>query len=124
MEKEISKTYRKQFLEDFKDEYKKQIGIYKHNTSFSMNEKKNKKIEVKLNVNNNISERRSNRFNKITNCEISNVASNYKNFPIVFSYPVDLEILVNFYERFWSGELSDDNESNTSSLDKKWFRNY
>ena len=65
-----------------------------------------------INGNNN----RKNRFSGITNYELLKVVKRTNDFPIKLSINVPLESLVNFYDRFWAGEVSDD-ESDTSSIE-------
>jgi hypothetical protein len=69
-----------------------------------------------LNNNNNIIEKRENRFNnRVSNHELLKVVKAMEGFPIKLSNPVSLPDLVNFYYRFWNNDLTDSEESDDSS---------
>ena len=73
------------------------------------------KKEAKNN-NNNIIEKRENRFNnRVSNHELLKVVKAMEGFPIKLSNPVSLPDLVNFYYRFWNNDLTDSEESDDSS---------
>lgn len=73
--------------------------------------------ENQKNHKNESSNNRRNRFSGITNYELLKVVKQTSGFPVKLSMNVPLESLVNFYDRFWEGEVSDD-ESDTSSLEE------
>lgn len=74
---------------------------------------KENKIKEKSNNNAKIEERR-NRFSGLTSYELSKIVKQTSGFPKNLSANIPLETLVNFYNRYWNGELTDD-ESDTSS---------
>ncbi len=60
-------------------------------------ETKNKKIRINDII-----------FNSVTNQELLKVAKRTNDFPLKISIPVPLTHLVNFYNRYWNHEISDD----------------
>ena len=66
--------------------------------------------------NNKIIEERRNRFSGLTSYELLKVVKQTSGFPKSFSKNIPLETLVNFYNRFWNGEISDDESDTSSSL--------
>jgi hypothetical protein len=59
-------------------------------------------------------EERRNRFSGLTSYELLKIVKQTSGFPQKLSSKIPLETLVNFYNRFWNGDVSDD-ESDTSS---------
>ena len=59
-------------------------------------------------------EERRNRFSGLTSYELLKIVKQTSGFPQKLSSNIPLETLVNFYNRFWNGDVSDD-ESDTSS---------
>ena len=59
-------------------------------------------------------EERRNRFSGLTSYELLKIVKQTSGFPQNLSSNIPLETLVNFYNRFWNGDVSDD-ESDTSS---------
>ena len=59
-------------------------------------------------------EERRNRFSGLTSYELLKIVKQTSGFPKNLSSNIPLETLVNFYNRFWNGDVSDD-ESDTSS---------
>lgn len=73
--------------------------------------------EKNQNINNesiNKIEERRNRFSGLTSYELLKIVKQTSGFPKNLSSNIPLETLVNFYNRFWNGDVSDD-ESDTSS---------
>jgi hypothetical protein len=69
----------------------------------------------KKEVNNNIIEKRENRFNnRVSNHELLKVVKAMEGFPIKLSNPVSLPDLVNFYYRFWNNDLTDESDDSSS----------
>ena len=66
------------------------------------------------NTNINKIEERRNRFSGLTSYELLKIVKQTSGFPQNLSSNIPLETLVNFYNRFWNGDVSDD-ESDTSS---------
>ena len=84
-------------------------------------DKINNKKEISSNINNdyqNINtkkiEERRNRFSGLTSYELLKIVKQTSGFPKNLSSNIPLETLVNFYNRFWNGDVTDD-ESDTSS---------
>ncbi len=77
-------------------------------------EDNNIKEKSKNNNNNSKIEERRNRFSGLTSYELSKIVKQTSGFPKNLSQNIPLETLVNFYNRYWNGELTDD-ESDTSS---------
>ena len=80
----------------------------------------NNKKEISSNINNNYlnininREERRNRFSGLTSYELLKIVKQTSGFPKNLSSNIPLETLVNFYNRFWNGDVTDD-ESDTSS---------
>ena len=80
----------------------------------------NNKKEISPNINNNYlnininREERRNRFSGLTSYELLKIVKQTSGFPKNLSSNIPLETLVNFYNRFWNGDVTDD-ESDTSS---------
>ena len=73
--------------------------------------------EKNQNINNesiNKIEERRNRFSGLTSYELLKIVKQTSGFPKNLSSNIPLETLVNFYNRFWNGDVTDD-ESDTSS---------
>ena len=64
-------------------------------------------------INNRVEERR-NRFSGVTSYELLKIVNQTSGFPKNLTSNIPLETLVNFYNRFWNGDVTDD-ESDTSS---------
>ena len=64
-------------------------------------------------INNRVEERR-NRFSGVTSYELLKIVKQTSGFPKNLTSNIPLETLVNFYNRFWNGDVTDD-ESDTSS---------
>ena len=64
-------------------------------------------------INNRVEERR-NRFSGVTSNELLKIVKQTSGFPKNLTSNIPLETLVNFYNRFWNGDVTDD-ESDTSS---------
>ena len=84
-------------------------------------DKINNKKEISSNINKdyqNINtkkiEERRNRFSGLTSYELLKIVKQTSGFPKNLSSNIPLETLVNFYNRFWNGDVTDD-ESDTSS---------
>ena len=82
-------------------------------------DKNNNKKEIFSNINNNQNtnikrEERRNRFSGLTSYELLKIVKQTSGFPKNLSSNIPLETLVNFYNRFWNGDVTDD-ESDTSS---------
>ena len=72
-------------------------------------------MEKKEVNNNNIIEKRENRFNnRVSNHELLKVVKAMEGFPIKLSNPVSLPDLVNFYYRFWNNDLTDESDDSSS----------
>ena len=72
-------------------------------------------MEKKEVNNNNIIEKRENRFNnRVSNHELLKVVKAMEGFPIKLSNPVSLLDLVNFYYRFWNNDLTDESDDSSS----------
>ena len=72
-------------------------------------------MEKKEVNNNNIIEKRENRFNnRVSNHELLKVVKAIEGFPIKLSNPVSLPDLVNFYYRFWNNDLTDESDDSSS----------
>ena len=72
------------------------------------------KKEAKNN-NNNIIEKRENRFNnRVSNHELLKCVKAMEGFPIKLSNPISLPDLVNFYYRFWNNDLTDESDDSSS----------
>ena len=81
---------------------------------------KNKNEEISNNSNGNhitnkIEERR-NRFSGLTSYELLKIVKQTSGFPKNLSSNIPLETLVNFYNRYWNGEATDDESDTSSSL--------
>ena len=59
-------------------------------------------------------EERRNRFSGVTSYELLKIVKQTSGFPKNLTSNIPLETLVNFYNRFWNGDVTDD-ESDTSS---------
>ena len=82
----------------------------------SNNVKENNKKENENNdnkINKRVEERR-NRFSGLTSYELLKIAKQTSGFPKNLTSNIPLETLVNFYNRYWNGDVTDD-ESDTSS---------
>ena len=78
------------------------------------NIKENNKIgNTDTNVNKKVEERK-NRFSGVTSYELLKIVKQTSGFPKKLTSNIPLETLVNFYNRFWNGDVTDD-ESDTSS---------
>ena len=66
------------------------------------------------NNNNKRIEERRNRFSGVTSYELLKIVKQTSGFPKNLTTNIPLETLVNFYNRFWNGDVTDD-ESDTSS---------
>ena len=83
----------------------------------------NNKKEDSSNKNNNngnhimnkIEERR-NRFSGLTSYELLKIVKQTSGFPKKLSSNIPLETLVNFYNRYWNGDVTDDESDTSSSL--------
>ncbi len=89
------------------------MEIKKDNNNINNIKEKNQNIN-KNNENINKIEERRNRFSGITSYELLKIVKQTSGFPKNLSSNIPLETLVNFYNRFWNGDVSDD-ESDTSS---------
>ena len=82
-----------------------------------INNIKDESSNINNNTKNDISkkiEERRNRFSGLTSYELLKIVKQTSGFPKNLSSNIPLETLVNFYNRFWNGDVSDD-ESDTSS---------
>ena len=61
-------------------------------------------------------EERRNRFSGLTSYELLKIVKQTSGFPKNLSSNISLETLVNFYNRYWNGEVSDDESDTSSSL--------
>ena len=61
-------------------------------------------------------EERRNRFSGLTSYELLKVVKETSGFPKNLSTNIPLETLVNFYNRYWNGEVTDDESDTSSSL--------
>ena len=78
------------------------------------NIKENNKIgNTDTNVNKKVEERK-NRFSGVTSYELLKIVKQTSGFPKKLTSNIPLETLVNFYNRYWNGDVTDD-ESDTSS---------
>ena len=68
------------------------------------------------NVNNNIIQERINRYSGITGNELIKIVKEKSEFPKYLSVSIPLETLINFYNRFWNEDLTDDESDTSSSL--------
>ena len=73
----------------------------------------NKNGNTDTNVNKKVEERK-NRFSGVTSYELLKIVKQTSGFPKKLTSNIPLETLVNFYNRFWNGDVTDD-ESDTSS---------
>ena len=73
----------------------------------------NKNGNTDINVNKKVEERK-NRFSGVTSYELLKIVKQTSGFPKKLTSNIPLETLVNFYNRFWNGDVTDD-ESDTSS---------
>ena len=73
----------------------------------------NKNGNTDTNVNKKVEERK-NRFSGVTSYELLKIVKQTSGFPKKLTTNIPLETLVNFYNRFWNGDVTDD-ESDTSS---------
>ena len=79
-------------------------------------EDNNIKEKSKNNNNNSKIEERRNRFSGLTSYELSKIVKQTSGFPKNLSQNIPLETLVNFYNRYWNGDLTDDESDTSSSL--------
>ena len=89
------------------------MEIKKDNNNINNIKEKNQNIN-KNNENINKIEERRNRFSGITSYELLKIVKQTSGFTKNLSSNIPLETLVNLYNRFWNGDVSDD-ESDTSS---------
>ncbi len=61
-------------------------------------------------------EERRNRFSGLTSYELLKIVKQTSGFPKKLSSNIPLETLVNFYNRFWNGDVTDDESDTSSSL--------
>ena len=73
----------------------------------------NKNGNTDTNVNKKVEERK-NRFSGVTSYELLKIVKQTSGFPKKLTSNIPLETLVNFYNRYWNGDVTDD-ESDTSS---------
>ena len=82
-----------------------------------INNIKDESSNINNNTKNDISkkiEERRNRFSGLTSYELLKIVKQTSGFPKNLSSNIPLETLVNFYNRYWNGDVTDD-ESDTSS---------
>ena len=70
---------------------------------------------TKYDISKKIEERR-NRFSGLTSYELLKIVKQTSGFPKKLSSNIPLETLVNFYNRFWNGDVTDDESDTSSSL--------
>lgn len=75
----------------------------------------NSNNNIEKNVENKIEQRR-NRFSGLTSYELLKIVKQTSGFPKNLSSNIPLETLVNFYNRYWNGDVTDDESDTSSSL--------
>jgi hypothetical protein len=84
-----------------------------------INNIKDESSNINNNTKNDISkkiEERRNRFSGLTSYELLKIVKQTSGFPKKLSSNIPLETLVNFYNRFWNGDVTDDESDTSSSL--------
>ena len=84
-----------------------------------INNIKDESSNINNNTKNDISkkiEERRNRFSGLTSYELLKIVKQTSGFPKNLSSNIPLETLVNFYNRYWNGDVTDDESDTSSSL--------